>query len=216
MLQIPSSTHGTKAISSHFKGPSTSFTESHPNNCPTVSRKVKGMQKWSPAWIYTCKSEKLGLQHLAETCILKKGKKKGMFKKIPTFLSVSKISGQTLLLLTLLSNALIQLFRAAWAVNLETYRCSAHKAVFWDTYMHISTWIINSMQLVLIATPLRLCTASIRNHQLLLFDHKLQWFELHGSLSFHHKEHQTSSKLLQKILKVWLRHLGNFKSSEFS
>lgn len=113
--------------------------------------------------------------------------------------------------LAFFSNALIQMFRAAWAVNLQTYCCSAHKAMFWDKYMHISTWIINSLQLVLIATPLRLCTASIQNHQLLLFDHKLQWFELHENLSFHHKKHQTFGKLLQKIFTIWLRHTWEIK-----
>lgn len=54
--------------------------------------------------------------------------------------------------------------KAAWAVTLQIYCGSAHRAVFWDSYMHISTWFITSMQLVLIATPLRLCTESTQNH----------------------------------------------------
>lgn len=71
-----------------------------------------------------------------------------------------------------LSNALIQALRAAFTVSLQTYCGNAHKAVSWDQYLCVSTRVINSFQLVLTASPRRPCSASIKNHQLLLLEHK--------------------------------------------
>lgn len=113
-----------------------------------------------------------------------------------------KFWANTSIFLAFLSKALIQAFRAAWAVNLQTYCCSAHQAVFWDKCKHISRWIINSFQLVLIASPPRLCTAPLRTINYCYLITSYSGLNYRKNQVFITKKHQNSSKLLQDILKI--------------
>lgn len=224
--QLGAAAPGTKAALRHFKSLSAAFTEAHPtksahpSNHPAVTGRAAGSKgmlnevllEYLTFWnvrapapsqipLISRKKKKGGEGEKEELLIVYK--KRSFQIKNPTFQVLKKnFWANTSIFLAFLSKALIQAFRAAWAVNLQTYCCSAHQAVFWDKYKHISRWIINSFQLVLIASPPRLCTAPLRTINYCYLITSYSGLNYRKNQVFITKKHQNSSKLLQDILKI--------------